>query len=1161
MIDLGIAGQLLDFGARIGSGRRAEEQLEGAVAIHNILSKHRVAYLADEVGMGKTYVALGALALFRHYNPGFRVLVIAPRENIQRKWVKEWTSFAAQIVKFPDLRSSAIDRRPARPNVVCENLIGLVRECAIDTNRDFFMRLPSFSLPLGEAPDEWRRIRDGLRSALPWMKDEVFDLRNKQAFKENFARAVCCALPMFDLVIIDEAHHLKHGMNSAAATRNKVLALTLGHPAGATSSRLFPGYALRASRVLFLSATPLEVAWNQLWNQLDVLGHGAAFETLRNGQLGEDAGKHAASQFLIRRVAAIQTGRGGLTKNMYRREWRNGGVVRHDEPIVITDDRQRLIVALVQKKVSELLGSERFNSSFQTGLLASFESFLETTRTKRKDDADPTFDGEDQAVDSAERDGIDVHEVNRISRDFRKLFGHDMPHPKMDAVVESLSGCWTTGQKTLIFVRRVASVGELKRRLDEHYDRWLIGLLRSRLPQSVVPRLETIVKAYKRNQHEVERALKERAKVAASAVSPSGESLDDHGGTDTFFAWFFRGEGPADVVSGASIQRRFIQKKSSLSTFFEINHVAEILAVPAERVLATLGQLLAMDTDELRRTIRVRAAKFLSRAMHASSVDRMEAAEAAAVELMRELPGELGSRARVLWHERFEASVKKPHAVQAPDVADWLEKSTFFTELARPERRELRAALWPEPVADDATMRFREQELRAQLLASAARLGHAFIDLYILVINRLGSIEPGVEMSEARGIEGRGTSLIVEYLDLLEQQRSTPLEARGWAAFDELHELARNFELILDVNAPEAMEKPLSESARYFGLLLRKQQPAGGMSGQVNRTLVQQFRMPGYPLVLVTTDVLQEGEDLHTFCSRVQNYGMTWTPSAMEQRIGRIDRVRSQTERRLNAFVIEPSGADLLQVYYPFLDETVEVLQVQRVLERMSLFMRLMHEGGVPPPAEQGRIDIGKELIIGKKQAVALHGPLQSAFPIPAWALQGDIKALAVTAAVARGAHERFHRFHGLQLDEHAVEWEKDEQAGILLGTVRLSNGRIQPFGLRLGADGDRLLLKCISPVGRVDPAGAMPAISLSSRRLTVRIGAILARDDCSYDLTVEEDVLLGSPQHDAARAAMLIRRVAERADVLERTHLRPLDQKLDLFESDLRKEVANGKS
>ena len=112
MISIGTAKQLLDFGARIGQGQRADEQLAGAVAIHNILIERGIAYLADEVGMGKTYVALGALALFRHFQPDFRVLVIAPRENIQYKWMKELRNFVANNIRFPDLRMKALDGRP-----------------------------------------------------------------------------------------------------------------------------------------------------------------------------------------------------------------------------------------------------------------------------------------------------------------------------------------------------------------------------------------------------------------------------------------------------------------------------------------------------------------------------------------------------------------------------------------------------------------------------------------------------------------------------------------------------------------------------------------------------------------------------------------------------------------------------------------------------------------------------------------------------------------------------------------------------------------------------------------------------------------------------------------------------------------------------------------
>ncbi len=209
LIDLSTARKLLNFGARIGDGPRADEQLEGAVAVHNLLQSRGVAYLADEVGMGKTYVALGALALFRHFQPDFRVLVLAPRGNIQAKWMKELRNFVGNNVRFPDLRVKALDGRPARPLVACENLLGFVHEVMVDRDRDFFARLTSFSLPIvgrdSADPTAGLRLRDGLRRHLPWMRDEVFDLRNMQAFKDNFARAVCCALPPFDLIIVDEA--------------------------------------------------------------------------------------------------------------------------------------------------------------------------------------------------------------------------------------------------------------------------------------------------------------------------------------------------------------------------------------------------------------------------------------------------------------------------------------------------------------------------------------------------------------------------------------------------------------------------------------------------------------------------------------------------------------------------------------------------------------------------------------------------------------------------------------------------------------------------------------------------------------------------------------------------------------------------------------------
>ena len=44
----------------------------------------------------------------------------------------------------------------------------------------------------------------------------------------------------------------------------------MGHPGNAVDPKLFPNFGPRARKVLFLSATPVEESYRQLWNQLDV---------------------------------------------------------------------------------------------------------------------------------------------------------------------------------------------------------------------------------------------------------------------------------------------------------------------------------------------------------------------------------------------------------------------------------------------------------------------------------------------------------------------------------------------------------------------------------------------------------------------------------------------------------------------------------------------------------------------------------------------------------------------------------------------------------------------------------------------------------------------------------------------------------------------------
>ena len=353
---------------------------------------------------------------------------------------------------------------------------------------------------------------------------------------------------------------------------------------------------------------------------------------------------------------------------------------------------------------------------------------------------------------------------------------------------------------------------------------------------------------------------------------------------------------------------------------------------------------------------------------------------------------------------------------------------------------------------------------------------------------------------------------------------------------------------------------PLGESAREIARLLRQQHPTGGMSGQVNQTLVRQFRMPGYPFVLITTDLLQEGEDLHTFCSSIHHYGISWTPSAMEQRIGRIDRVRSQTDRRLTKLDRAPRGEDWLQVYFPHLQDTVEVLQVERVFDRMAAFLRLLHEDLAVPPTEQRRIDVTREIVARRRRATVNAEPLESAFPVPDWATRGGKVELAVQSDVGNEARQRFARLERPELGGIAIQWALHPPLGALLGSASLPSGRVQPFTLLLRSERGRPVIRCISPVGRTDPGADPDAIARLGARLHARVGAIETKVERSYDLTIEDDVLLGDPEHDLARVGLLVHRVTSEADGMEREHFDDERHvKLDVFEADLRNEGSDG--
>jgi hypothetical protein len=1095
-----IASGLIDFAPADAALPAAlgQTQLEGAVAVFNMLVRNRCAYLADEVGMGKTYIALGVMSLLRYFNPKARVLIIAPRANIQFKWQKELTNFVRRNWRHVDNRVKSLQESPDWQPVVCDNLIRFVHEALLHPDRDFLLRMTSFSVRL--AQDESRqKLREALRKEIRWLPSGALRAQSFDRFRDAFGAAVNAVVPPIDLLIVDEAHNLKHGFGENTSTRNRVLGFAFGHPA-AKSPEDRPWYRLNlARRVLLLSATPFEEDYGAIQRQFDIFGFGHAKVTDATGQIPRsladltdptipnDEKREIVKRLMVRRVSGFEIGGQFYTKNMYRREWRNGGYERHDEPMTLVDKRQRLVIALMQKKVAEVLQDQRFNNRFQIGMLSSFESFLETVQSSGRrtrpvptgedgEDPERVFDG-NQSRDDEERRGIDTGSIAEIVESYRRRFGRSLPHPKLDATAHALETAFESGEKALVFVRRIRTVDELAAKLDTVFDTWIRRRMEDALPElkSDIGRLF--------ERYELERSRRPEEQREWVPIDDEERESDDEqrdtedkGGAETFFAWFFRGKGPPGYLSGAAFQRnRMTAASSAYTTLFEDDYIAWLLGYPA-KVIEALSAATALGVPTLLEALRTRAFNhFRRRSRQKEGYPRQyvfEAYQIAGLELLRKSGGELGERADVVLQERYPIEPgddsRPPAGFPAP--VDAIGITTFFTELAR--RPQLRQKLWPDEASGDFRTSFLRREQRRELLSAMARLGASYIDLYLLAIRPLGSFRLKRESESGRPNE----VLAREFADLLEAQAQTP----GFHAFNELSNAAEAFDLILRVNFPDVPTKRLDEIAALYGAALQGQVPVGRMSGGVNKRLVGQFRMPGFPIVLVTTDVLQEGEDLHTFCRRVAHYGITWTASAMEQRTGRIDRVGSLVQRQIHGRTDHPTPDEFIQVYYPHLRDTVEVLQVRTVLRRLNRFLRLIHEMSDSPEDKESHIDVGQEVLEDLSDIKQITGPLESAFPVDSW-MEGNLGAEAVEPPVFDGYYAHLDTLWRALLERECIDERETGSRRIRKGVFyprcgspggREGRGVLFQVELRSQTSGHETLLRCSARAGQADLRG-----------------------------------------------------------------------------------------
>lgn len=345
-------GAYLDFSCdkRFGDNSALVSlQRDGVAAVCNILRRKGVAYLADEVGLGKTMQALGVVSCLLADRPAARVLLIAPREMVQNGWRNEYVRFVSYVA--PGRRMPALS--------TFDNLRAWLRSGAGPGVS--LLRHPSFSRPVYHNEGTWEDAVAGLD--LPNVHTLHERLRvattaqgaswdHNLAFAQDINAWLAQCGIRFDLVVVDEAQCLR---NLDGQQTNTVL------------REMLKG---RVERWLFLSATP---AHSGAANIVTVMNSYPGRGELIDPALSGTALRETMKQYMVRRLRTFTVQGRQLHKRDYRLDDEAGFALR------CTGVLDTLSIAMVQKRLVGML-EEGDGFRFRTGFMASFESLEDSLK-------------------------------------------------------------------------------------------------------------------------------------------------------------------------------------------------------------------------------------------------------------------------------------------------------------------------------------------------------------------------------------------------------------------------------------------------------------------------------------------------------------------------------------------------------------------------------------------------------------------------------------------------------------------------------------------------------------------------------------------------------------------------------------------------------------
>lgn len=132
----------------------------------------------------------------------------------------------------------------------------------------------------------------------------------------------------------------------------------------------------------------------------------------------------------------------------------------------------------------------------------------------------------------------------------------------------------------------------------------------------------------------------------------------------------------------------------------------------------------------------------------------------------------------------------------------------------------------------------------------------------------------------------------------------------------------------VDQSLKEDLGEGESSQGGRFSYVANVRRVYGRTAGDVRKRLMLTFNTPFYPEILIASSVMAESVDLHLNCRHVIHHDLDWNPSSLEQRTGRIDRLGSKAEL----------SGESIRVYLPYVEGCQDEKLYRVVMDRERWF-------------------------------------------------------------------------------------------------------------------------------------------------------------------------------------------------------------------------------